>query len=99
MVDSPEGEGKIRLVEGGFLQYAFPVDPGVEELTVTIARKGRATCEAEGRLLFRGGMGRRMETKRATLDDPSLWADARLTIRLEVEPGKALYIDRVELTR
>jgi hypothetical protein len=40
-----------------------------------------------------------METRKVTLDDPALWADARLTLRFDVDEGNTLYIDRVELTR
>ena len=99
VVESSEGEGKIRLVNGGFVQYAFPVDPHLEEVYVSITRKGRATCEAEGERLFRGGMGRRFETKRTRLADPALWADSRLVIRIDVEADKELYIEKIEITR
>jgi hypothetical protein len=101
VIDLPDSEDKARFMEKGELTYAFPVSPGVKQLTLEVRKKGKGVCEAEGKVLFRGGsLTDRWETQTVKLKEPALWADSRLKLRFVVDGriGKGLTIEKIVLT-
>ncbi len=96
-----DGAGKAWFIEEGGITYVVPLSPDTVELTIEVTKKGRGRCEAEGELLFRGGIGGRHETKLCRLDDPALWQDARLVLRFDAEQGAAndgFYLEKIVLS-